>query len=430
MPACGIRMAWKDKVGEPSDLIVELHIGVSQPGSIDSPCSVRGRIAVPEPPRTDGERHLLAQTLVDETVLPVLRPQWNLRILDMTIKRIRTLKRTIEVGAKGLLMPQFMWWEKEYVEKPYMRALPMKDLNQRFFDIMVNAYDITNGGKIGIRITASGVEWMRYFQHITTEARMRELPYPLFLDKRYSPNWDKDTLVSSVKGDHSARADKAVKQWRKTQDRDFHVVKYGEYQFMKMFLENGQIQISPSRTFNDEVYNRALHDDENSVIVFGTRTRDGAVMSAHDLPSWWGDRYTMFKFMSSMDRDYLLYCMAGTLSSTLFSHFGQDYDACVLIHDMAAFAHRLEEVTKECFSSAEFVHAGGPVTYVDPLGAIPATPSMPKRSSTPIPFLKHFRHAYQDEVRFVWVPREPRRGFEKTVISIGSLRDVAEIIRI
>ena len=58
----------------------------------------------------------------------------------------------------------------------------------------------------------------------------------------------------------------------------------------------------------------------------------------------------------------------------LFSHFGQDYDACVLIHDMTAFAHRFEEATKECFPSAEFVRAGGPVTYVAPLGAILATP--------------------------------------------------------
>ena len=29
-----------------------------------------------------------------------------------------------------------------------------------------------------------------------------------------------------------------------------------------------------------------------------------------------------------------VYCMAGSLSTTLFSHFGETYDPCVLIHDM------------------------------------------------------------------------------------------------
>ena len=383
-----------------------------------------------EPPRSDVERDFLAQALLQETVLPALGPKWVLRILDMTTKRVRTLKRTIELADNGLSMPRFMWWEKEYVENPYMRALPMKDLNQRFLDLIANTHDITKAGKLGIRIMTGGVEWMRYFQHVTTEAKMRELPFPLFLDERHSPDWDKDAFFSSVRGDHSARADRAVKQWRETQDRDFHVVKYGEYQFMRAFLESGQIQISPSRTFNNELYNQALRDDENSMTVFGVRTPDGVVVPAHDLPSWWGDRYTMLEFTSSMDRDYLLYCMAGTLSPTLFSHFGQDYDACVLIRDMDAFARRLQEATRECFPAAEFVHAGGQVTYVDPVGAIPPTPSVPERSSIPIPFLKHFRYAYQDEVRFVWVPKEPRLGFEKTVINIGSLRDIAEIIRI
>ena len=371
-----IRKAWADQLGEPSDLIVELHVEASQPGSMDAPCSVRGRISVPSLPRNDDEMYCLAQVLVDQTTLPLLRTHWNLRILDIAIKHVRTYVRTLEIDGNGLSMPRFMFWEQEYIENPYLRALPMKHLNQRFFDIMVNLHNITNAGKLGIQISAGSVEWTKYFHHVTTEARTRELPYPLFLDTRQSPNWSKDAFVSSVKGNHSARAAQAVRKWKQSQDRGFNVMKYGEYRFMKALLERGEVQISPSRTFNDEFQNQALRDDENSMTAFGARTCDGEVVPAHDIPDWCGDRYTMLEFTASMDRDYLLYCLAGTLSPTLFSHFGEDYDACIVIHDIGAFASRLKEATRACFPPIKYELAAGTSQLRGPHGG--ASPRHPR----------------------------------------------------
>ncbi len=424
-----IRKAWAEKVGEASKRIVELHVEVSVPGYVDPACHVRGRISVPSPPQSDDERYHLARVLVSETVLPVLRPNIEVRILDMTTKRIRTWKNTVEV--KDLSMPRFMWWEKEYVENPYMRALPMKELNQRFFDVMFNSNEISKDGKLGIQGDTNGVQWMRYFQHVLTEAKMRELPMPLFLDDRYSPDWAKDAFTASVKGKHSTKASDAVAVWTASKkDNEFYVVKYGEYRFMKEFLESGQMLIQPSRNFDDESYNQALRDDENSVSVFGVRTTDGTAIPAHDIRDW-GDRYSMREFSSSMDRDYMMYCMARTLSPTLFSHFGEGYDSCVLIHDMDEFMKRMGEGTKREFPPEDFAHGRGRVTYIDPLGAIQPTPDIPEESKVAIPFLKHFRHTYQGEFRFVWVPRIPMKdGLTKMIVSIGSLGDIAEIIRI
>lgn len=385
---------------------------------------------MPDPPKTDDETALVAEALVAETVLPALEPDWQLRVLELNTKRLRTSQRTVEPYSDGLSMPRFRWWEKEYVENKYMRALPMRDLNERMFDILVNLQNITSGGKLGVRRTTGGVEWTRYFQHVLAEARFRELPYPLFVDKRHAPDWAEDAFVGSVAGNHAARAERAVGEWKKTKRRDYQVVKYGEYEFMKAFLDNGEVQISPSRTFEDEQYVRALRDDENTMSAFGARDPDGYVVQARDLPDWWGDRYSMQEFTVSMDRDYLIYCMTATLSATLFSHFGQEYDACVLIHDAEAFARRLDEATRASFPSAQFVHAFSPVVYVDPLGAIRVSPSLRDGTQVPIPFLKHFRYAYQDEVRFVWVPREPRQDLGRTTLSIGPLGDIAEILRV
>ena len=423
-----IRKRWAEKVGEASKLVVELHVEASVPRGADPACRVRGSVGVLSPPRSDDERYHLAQVLVGKTVLPLLRPNMEVRILDMTTKRIGTRQHTIKV--KDISMPRFMWWEKEYVENPYMRALPMKELNQRFFDTMLNSNEISKDGKLGIQVATNGVQWMRYVQHVLTEAKMRELPMPLFLDDRYSPDWAKDAFMSSVKGKHSTSASDAVAAWAKEKDNELYVVKYGEYRFMKEFLESGQMLIQPSRNFDDESYNQALRDDENSASVFGVRTTDGTVIPAHDIRGW-GDRYSMREFSSSMDRDYMMYCMARRLSPTLFSHFGEGYDSCVLIHNMDEFVKRMGECTKKEFPPEDFAHGRDRVTYIDPLGAIQPTPDIPEESKVAIPFLKHFRHTYQDEFRFVWVPRTPMKdGLTKAIVSIGPLEDIAEIIRI
>ena len=197
---------------------------------------------------------------------------------------------------------------------------------------------------------------------------------------------------------------------------------------METFFREGQMLISPSTRFDDEAYNQALRDDENSLSVFGARTSDGNVIPAHDLPNWWGDRYSMIDFSSSMDRDYMIYCMAKPLSPTLFSHFGSEYDACVLIRDMDQFVSRVYKGAKSVFPSFQFHFAHGYVTYIDPLGAIEPIPDIPEGGKASIPFLKHFRHAYQKEFRFAWVPKRPKRVTRNICISIGSLSDIAELI--
>ena len=340
-------------------------------------------------------------------------------------------ERTVEVDEGGLSMPRSMWWEKEYNEHPYMRALPMKDLNERFHDLALNLLQTSEGGKVGMEIASVGVEWGPYMQHVLQEAIARERPYPLFLDKRYAPDWTKDGFASSVKSRHSAGAFEAVKAWVDGGgDGRFAVAKYGERRWMERFFDSGEMLIRPSIDYDDNAFNRAQRDDENSVSMFGARTSDGSTVSVNDLPGWWGDRYSMTEFTTAMDRDYMLYCLARTLSPTLFSHFGDGYDACVLVHDLEEFAKRVDEVTRECFPAGEFVHGHCWTTYIDPLGAIQPTPEPPDRSvKITIPFLKHFRHAYQEEYRFVWVPSEPHRGFEATSVRVGSLRDIAEIIR-
>ena len=325
-----VRKDWAQQVGHSSSLAVQLCLEVWESGSVDPPCRLQGRVGVPNPATNEAELIYLARILLQQTILPILRPNLEFRISEATTIRSDTIKETVHIDPGSLSMPRFMWWEKEYAEHPYMCSLPMKELNYRFFDIMTNSQQISEGGKLGLQLPGKGIEWMRYFQHVLVEARMRELPFPLFLDNRYSPDWENDSFITSIKGKHSSTAYQALTMQTEERPKYSYIVKYGEHRFMQRFLSCGEMLISPSKSFDDETYNQAIRDDENMVEVFGAPTTDGRVVPANSIARTWGDRYSMRTFSSRLDHDYFLYCMAGTLSPTLFSHFGQNYDCARL----------------------------------------------------------------------------------------------------
>jgi hypothetical protein len=62
------------------------------------------------------------------------------------------------------------------------------------------------------------------------------------------------------------------------------------------------------------------------------------------------------------------------------------------------------------------------VTYYDPVRADPAVVDKSLRFSKP------FKHAYQDEMRLVWIPSTPIAELQPIFVEIGSLRDCAEIV--
>lgn len=423
-----IRAAWADQVGEASTCVVELAVEAFLPRYRDPPCQVRGTVSVAGPPASEAEQLHLAGILVGQTPLPALRPNMALRMVSCSSTELDTPSSVLAVTE--LRMPRFMSWEKDYMENPYLRALPMKELNQRFHDILTTSHEITQDGKLGLQLGADRIEWMKYLQHVCAEAKTRELPFPLFLDMRHAPAPEDDSVIAAVKGDHSRRAATAVATWLSEGNKDIRIVKYGEHRYMKRFVATGEMLIQNSTDFDRDSYNQALRDDENTISVFGVRTADGMAIPAHDAPGW-SSQYGMQTYFSTTDRDYMLYCMSCTLSPTLFAHFGQSYDSCVLIHDPEEFIRRVGEGTSAAFPPGDFVLAHSRITYIDPLGAIPPLPPIPEGSTLSIPFLKHFRHAYQDEFRFVWFPQtSTRRESPQRTVRTGCLQDIAEVVRI
>ena len=93
-------------------------------------------------------------------------------------------------------------------------------------------------------------------------------------------------------------------------------------------------------------------------------------------------------------------------------------DSCIVIKDVGEFTRRIEHAAAEQLSNWYFHH--NPVEYFDPYERI-------KNEYLNAGICKDFRFAYQREYRFLWFPQnaEVADGFK--LLSLGSLRDLAEV---
>ena len=92
-------------------------------------------------------------------------------------------------------------------------------------------------------------------------------------------------------------------------------------------------------------------------------------------------------------------------------------DAALIIGEPDEFLNRLDAAMLESLGGWH-THLGR-VMYYDPLQINP-------REIMPVT-CKHFRFAYQDEVRIAWLPPTPVPQLEPLEVVIGNLSDIAEL---
>lgn len=103
----------------------------------------------------------------------------------------------------------------------------------------------------------------------------------------------------------------------------------------------------------------------------------------------------MFISQPQSSIDYWLYCVTNSVEPRLFVDFNAN--SCVIVRDRARFTRMLDEATRLQLSGAAM--QDDTAVYVDPL--------LPTSANILVPFMKHFRYAYQDEHRFCWLPPAP-----------------------
>ncbi|HEX2859446.1 MAG TPA: hypothetical protein VHP58_04550 [Alphaproteobacteria bacterium] len=310
-----------------------------------------------------------------------------------------------------VLMPRHEFWRKQYRERRYARYLTQPELNQRISDIMVNMMLLTPEAKIGLLpVKADSEVWMVKFTHMLEEMTLRHGPYP----NGFTKDILKDTMPDFT-SELGRKASKALVE-KGLKPGDFYI-KYGKREHMQALHEKGTMRLQPASHFKLKDYNGAIQDDELSIVLSLILPREDivqVVQNPQDVPTDLVEH--AFDLSLNFPTDYWIYCLTTSLQSRLFVDF--QADACVIIHNKEAFKKRLLAATSILNGKPQ----DGAVTYVDPL--------LPKTGKMFIPLTKHFKYAYQEEFRFSWVPKLPKKQLEPIDFSLGDMSNISSLIQL
>ena len=311
----------------------------------------------------------------------------------------------------GTRMERHMAWRTQYRRRRYLQYLSEDELIQRFKDVMCNQTVLTEDLKIGLHpIGQLGEFWMIMFTHILEECVMRKYKYPAPFAYHVSdaqiPKYDWPGLSTAV-----AQINKLAL------DPGTFLVKFGKAKYLRRSFEMGVIRIMPASFYTDPSLNQAIKDSELQIHFFGLPSEvklevfDGKTGKPKGRMRPNGNlRYTL-----EARSDYYVYCLSSAFSIRLFGDF--EADSCLIIRRPDFMVRVAEEFNR---AQAGWECIAGNVDYYDPLNV--------KGSELGVQFSKHFRFAYQQEFRMVWLPPDPRTLLEPVVLEMGSLEDICEFI--
>ncbi|HET7552697.1 MAG TPA: hypothetical protein VFK04_15500 [Gemmatimonadaceae bacterium] len=294
-----------------------------------------------------------------------------------------------------------------YLRNPYLLQLTDDQLMRRMEDILANVHVINERGLISLDSSDPTLRyWMSLTNDIAAEMARRHGPYPAGW---HGQMIDGGNLPGSLARDREPRA-KVLRPAAALPATYF--VKYGELRYLEAALREGKLRIAPASRYNDPSLNPAIRDDELTIdiaydpyVPFNPYPPGTVLLPPSRVP-----------LRKQLNTNYYVYCIASTLSMRLLYDFGAE--ACIVFRDPNEFLARLCTAMRKCVPGWRCTV--GDVSYLDPLQVNP--------SEVDVLMGKHFRYAYQREVRVAWLPPAPTRQLEPLFLSVGSLEDIAELI--
>jgi hypothetical protein len=291
-------------------------------------------------------------------------------------------------------------WVEEYRHRRYMKNLSDEDLAQRFRDVTANVTTLTPDGKIGV-VTSTSPDfdfWWSRQTHLFEEFGERGGLPPWILDDARLP-----FTYGAVHPGAQAVAGRSFPER--------YLAKFGHARFMRTALEQGKFLVRRASWYQDGKLNPALRDTELSLdlsVYPQDLGEDPDTVSENAI------------IRLSTGTDYYILSLAGIYDPRLYDEF--EYDACLIIDRPQEFLDRIGKALSEALP--EWSGVFGPIGYVDPLNPAAVAPGKF--------FLKHFRYAFQQEQRVVWIPPTPHDegSLPDLEITIGPLSDVSDLVKI
>jgi hypothetical protein len=195
------------------------------------------------------------------------------------------------------------------------------------------------------------------------------------------------------------------------------LVRYGKQVHLQSILCEGILRIAPASIYpslnaaqiDEELRHHAVTPNERLVFkVFGRRTPDGPEEEFPVKP------LELYRYMN-LPPFYVL-CLSSRFDFRMFHDF--DADAALVVRDRQEFVRRAKAAMALAVTAEPAVRE---VRYYDPYQV---------RHEQLVPaFSKHFRYAYQNEVRMIWRPKSGTTP-EPIFVNVGPLGDIAELVGI
>lgn len=316
----------------------------------------------------------------------------------------------VDLSQSDRMRLQLKWYQvvaEDYRRNRYLTLLTVAELGRRAEDIVGNIHVLNEKGLVSFeRSDPTLFFWLSRLQEVQAEMALRHGPYPA--------GW-KRGMIEIGRMPSSLRSSGPKAAFRLSPREPLperFLVKYGERRYMEAALQNGDLRISPASNYDDASLNQAMQDDELSAEVF----YDPSIPFNEVPPGTMLLPVGRVPYRQELKTDFYVYCLADELSTRLMLDF--ERDACLIIRDPEEFLRRISVAVNARLDGWQF--QAGNVEYFDPLNVTPA--------ELRLPWSKHFRYAYQKEVRLVWLPPYAVNNLEPLDVSIGALTDIAEVI--
>lgn len=284
-------------------------------------------------------------------------------------------------------------WENEEISQMMFGSVPHESLDKRYCEVMKNAFIFSTeyNSKYSIKDYQSSWFWAKrvfqiswYYKYIKREFPATKILSPLYKTKGV--------------------------------DNMTRLYKYGKYEYLKDFLENGKIRISLASVYED-AENKAIQDNELKKEYIETSAgRSIITMDGKKIPC-------IGEGKVSYETDpYYVACFSLCNNPIMYEEF--DYDCYVEIFDYVEFMRKLHVASSKHPVLKEWEFLPCPIQYYDKYNSS-------HRKERLYPELqKDLAYAYQQELRAIWYKENKNeiRNLPRYIdLEIGSLDYIASI---
>ncbi|HEX8174077.1 MAG TPA: hypothetical protein VF543_03040 [Pyrinomonadaceae bacterium] len=302
------------------------------------------------------------------------------------------------------------FYEQQYRARRYLEHASDKELEQRLRDIMANMTGLNEAGQLTFLVGERQFDHLNMlFTHVLTEHQMR--------GRGFSPGLMMDVMLPNATAPDIPKSVLATRG-RTLPKVGTYLVKLGKEEHIREALEEGKFLINPASTYGDPSLNQAIRDVELELEVQAHPS--DVKMEVYDGSS--GALKAPIQPVGNVTytlrsrTNYYVYCMSAVYDYRLFDDFG--YNSCLIIKNPQEFIKRLIAGFKTVLP--DWNGFAVPVTYYDPYNTTV--------SELNVFFCKHFRFAYQKEVRVIWLPPAPVASLSPVKLQLGSLKDCCEMV--